>query len=166
VSGDAIYAAFIEGELRTERERRTALEARGVAVVTQSGGLVTLLTGIGALTKGATSAPIPLTAIIAVVCALVLFFGAALCGILVNFWPMYPPHTVAGTATMTQMRTTKRDQSDEEARSVVAHLHIGTVDSLRKGNDIKVHWVAGAQFCQILALVAVSVAVYFIVAQS
>ncbi|WP_327006041.1 hypothetical protein OHA72_01335 [Dactylosporangium sp. NBC_01737] len=166
MSGDQIYAVFIEGELKGERERRTTLEARGVSVVTQSGALVTLLAGVGALVKGITSTAPPSAVIVAVICALVFFFSAALCGTLISFGPIFPPHTLADAATMTQMRTTRRDHSEEEARSVVAHLHIGTLDSLRKGNDIKVRWVVAAQFCQILALVAVSAAVCFIVAQS
>lgn len=165
MSGEEVYTAFIESELRTERERRATLEARGMSVVAQSGGLVTLLTGVGAVAHGAASAPLPTAAVVGVILALVFFFGAALSGILVNFWPIYPPHAVADASTMTQMRMTKRDHSEEEARSVVAHIHIGTVESLRKGNDLKIQWVAAAQFCQILALIAVSVAVYFVVTQ-
>lgn len=163
MSGDEVYTAFIEGELRIERERRTALEARGTGVVAQSGGLVTLLAGVGALAKGVTSVAPPRVAIVAVVFALVFFFGAALCGSLVNFWPLYPPYKVADGATMTEMRTNKRDHTDEEARSVVAYIHVGTLESLRKINDRKVKWVGAAQLCEIFALLAVSVAVYFIV---
>jgi hypothetical protein len=39
------YAAFIEGELKAERERRTTYDTRGQALVTTSGALVTLIGG-------------------------------------------------------------------------------------------------------------------------
>lgn len=158
-----VYFAFIEGELKAERERRAALEARGVSVVTQSGALVTLLTGVGAVVHGASSSALPTLAVRALVAALVFFFLAALGGILVNFWPLYPGQNVADNATMTQMRTTKRRDTDEVARSTVAHLYIGTLMNVRKGNNRKLEFVAAAQFFQILALVAVSIAVYFVI---
>jgi hypothetical protein len=43
-----VYAAFIENELKVERDRRTALDARGLAIVTTSGTLTTLLVAVGA----------------------------------------------------------------------------------------------------------------------
>ncbi|GAA1794389.1 hypothetical protein GCM10009682_15210 [Luedemannella flava] len=163
MTGEEVYSAFIDGELKTERERRATLEARGVSVVAQSGGLVTLLTGIGALAKGAGVGALPTVAFGAVIVALVFFLGAAVFGILVNIPHLYPPHPVADAATMTEMRTSKRDHTDAEARSVIAHLHIGTVDKLRKGNDLKVQWISAAQFAQVLAVVALSVAVWVII---
>src|SRR4051812_33497413 len=42
-------AGFVVGLVASEDARRTSLEARGAAVITSSGGLVTLVLGIGAL---------------------------------------------------------------------------------------------------------------------
>ncbi len=155
--GNDIYPSFIDGELRTERERRANLEARGVSVVSQSGGLVTLLLGVAAFTND--SSALPSFGIGALVAGLILFLGAGLCGILVNFWPIYPAHPVADAATMKQMATTKRFADESEARTVISHINIGTIASLRRGNDKKIRFVAIAQMFQVLAVIVVSVAV-------
>lgn len=161
-----VYTAFIEGELKTERERRTTLDGRGAAVVTQSGGLVTLMTGVAAFVKGTAPQALPPFAAMALILALVFFVGAAVCGILVTFAHAYPPHSVADEATMQRMRNEKRDHSDEEARTVVSYLHEGTVASLRKGNDRKVNFLTWAQGFQILALLTVSMAVFVQIVRS
>jgi hypothetical protein len=50
VSDDGTYyAAFIEQELKFERERRATLDTRGQAVVTTSGALLTLVSAITAI---------------------------------------------------------------------------------------------------------------------
>ena len=45
VSNDqvAVHQSFIDAEVKAERDRRAALDARGQALVTSSGVLVTLL---------------------------------------------------------------------------------------------------------------------------
>ena len=165
MSGEEVYATFTEGELKAERGRRASLDGRGAAVVTQSGGLLALMTGVAAFVKRAVPEALPPLAVMALILALVFFVGAAACGILVNFPQIYP-YDVADEATMTKMRIDKRDHSAEEARSVVSHVHIKTVVSLREGNNRKANFVTAAQVFQILALVTVSIAVFVEIVRS
>lgn len=154
-----IYLDFVEDSLRAERDRRATLEARGVSIVAQAGGLVTLLAGVGTLFIGNRGSALTLAAILPLMLALIFFVLAVIFGILVSFSPLYPRHPVADKETMTKMRTSKRDDTDDDARSAVAHIHIQTIEALRKGNRRRIWWIVAAQVCQVLAVVSLSVAV-------
>jgi hypothetical protein len=124
------------------------------------------MTGIAAFVKGTVPQALPPLALITLFLGLVFFLGAAVFGMLVNMPHMYPSYEVADGPTMTLMRTEKRNHSEEKARSIVAALHIKTVVPLRKGNDRKVWFLTWAQGCQILAVAAISIAVFVEIVRS
>jgi hypothetical protein len=70
------YLAFIEAELKAERDRRSVFAARGSGLVTRSGSLVTVLAALTAFTRA--GGPLAVTALArgSVVAAL-LSFGTA-----------------------------------------------------------------------------------------
>jgi hypothetical protein len=127
--------------------------------VSQSGGLVTLLLGVAAFANRTDSSALPPFGVVALIVGLILFLGSGVCGILVNFWPIYPAHPVADAATMKQMATIKRLDTESDARSVISHINVGTLAGLRKGNDKKIRFVTIAHIFQVLALVVLSVAI-------
>ncbi len=53
-TGGDVFATFIDGEVKAERERRIALDSRGAGVLTTSGTLVTLVFAVGVVVTGAT----------------------------------------------------------------------------------------------------------------
>ena len=56
------YSTFVENELKAERERRVAFDARGASIVTSSGALVTLLAGVVTFLRVGTNSEFPRTA--------------------------------------------------------------------------------------------------------
>ena len=83
--GRAIYADYIKEQVEAQEARKLSLEQRGLAVITTSGVLVTLLFGLTALTvRRAATFDIPNTAAGLLVGALVFFVLAALLAIITN----------------------------------------------------------------------------------
>lgn len=153
------YLAFIEGELKAERERRTAFDARGQALVTTSGALVTLLTGLAAVVKGGTPVPVAPLAVAVVVLAIVLFVCAAACGIVAGWNRQY---AVASSATLGRMLDEHWPDDEVDARNSVATLHSRTVGTLRQANAFKAAWVSIGLVAQVLALAALGTSVILV----
>ncbi len=84
-AGDA-YSELIGEQLAEERERKTSLEQRGLAVITTAGVLVSLLLGLAAVVTSAKGFAVPDLARYLLAVALALFLGAAVTGIVTN-WP-------------------------------------------------------------------------------
>ena len=155
-----VYLAFVEGELKAERDRRTALDGRGQAVVTASGALVALLSGIAALVQAGTKAPAPPLAVGLVLLALALFVLAAVSGIAAG-WNRH--YAVATPATLTRMLTEHWTDSEVDARNNVATVHATTVRTLREANRFKAACVSLGLMLQVLAIGPFAAAVVVIV---
>ena len=151
-----VYAAFIEGELKAERERRTAYDTRGQALVTTSGALVTLIGGFAALVRAGSGTRPPIAGLYVFGAALVLFVGAAACGIAAG-WNRH--HAVATIATLKRMLTEHWKDDEVTARNNVSTVYRATVDTLRQANDFKAKWVSIGLILQVCALVASGTAV-------
>jgi hypothetical protein len=81
----SVLMEFIAGELRFERERRATLDQRGIAVVTSSGTLVTLLSGLAAFVALRSGQPVPsIKTFVALSLALTSLLAAAFLGISTN----------------------------------------------------------------------------------
>lgn len=154
------YSAFIEGELKAERDRRSAYDGRGQALITTSGALVTLLGGLAALVKTSTTARFPAAALVTVGVALVLFVCAAACGIVAG-WNRH--YAVAKVSTLSRMTSDHWKDDEVDARNNVAAVQVLTVDTLRRANDFKARWVSGGLVAQVFALVALGIGVVVVI---
>jgi hypothetical protein len=154
------YAAFIENELKAERDRRTAYDSRGQSLVTTSGALVTLLGGLAALVRTSTVVRLPTPALITVSIALILFVCAAACGIIAG-WNRH--YAVATVTTMQRMTIDHWKDEEVDARNNVARVQLRTVDTLRKANEFKVQWVSIGLVVQVAALTVLAVAVTIVI---
>lgn len=152
----SIYVAFIDGELKAERERRAALDARGLSVVTSSGSLVALLAAIGAFASGSGKFELPSGARLLLMAMLAAFASAAALGILVN---QSRPYDVALTETLDKMVTDRWGDDRVDSRNNVARLNIRTIHTLRNGNDRKARLLSYALLAQLVALVALGAVV-------
>jgi hypothetical protein len=77
-SGVGVYGAFVDAELRAQDLRKSSFEQRGLAVVTTSGVLVTLLFALAGLsTKSEPTFALPHTTRLWLVSALIVFVIAA-----------------------------------------------------------------------------------------
>jgi hypothetical protein len=151
-----VYAAFIEGELKAERERRTVLDGRGIAVVSTSGSLVTLLAAVGAFVSNRKDFQLPFTAVLPLLLTLLGFTVAAALGLLVskNRW-----YHVALTTTLYGMVTDHWTDDPVDSRNNVAELNVRTIHTLRVGNDRKATLVGRALWAQLGAVLSLGVAV-------
>ncbi|GAA0588972.1 hypothetical protein GCM10010172_87450 [Paractinoplanes ferrugineus] len=154
------YAAFVEAELKTERERRTIYDTRGQAVVTTSAGLVTLLVALATLVRQGGPKAFPGAAIAPLVVALVALAGAAALGILASWNFRY---AVVKSTTLGVMTGAHWTDHEVDARNVVATAQIRSFHSLREANNRKALLLTGALASQLLALVALGAVVLVVV---
>jgi hypothetical protein len=83
--GGPVFAEYIAGELKVERERRSTLDQRGISAVTSSGVVVALSSGLAALAALKPGDFKPSDIALALMAATLLGFAcAAFLGILAN----------------------------------------------------------------------------------
>jgi hypothetical protein len=153
------YLAFIEAELKAERERRAAYDARGQALVTTSGALVTVLAGLAAVVKAGTAVRVSPGTLAVVILALFLFVCAAACGIVAG-WNRH--YALARHGTLERMLNEHWTDDEVDARNNVATLHSLTVRTLRQANAFKAACVSVGLVAQVLALVALGASVILV----
>ena len=90
------FAKLLEEQLVEERARKTSLEARGAAIITTSGALVTLLFGLAALVTGQDGFELGDQPRNLLGLGVLAFFAAALAGLAVNFPWRYTEVTAKG----------------------------------------------------------------------
>jgi hypothetical protein len=137
-----------------------SLEQRGLAVITTSGVLVTLLFGLTALSvRRATTFVIPNTAAGLLIAALVCFVLAALCAIFTNLPRSYEGVTVDALRGAVRERWT---DSEAVASEMVALTRLKTLASAKTNNDAKGIALVVAMCLEILAVALVGAAVGFV----
>lgn len=130
----ATYSAFTKKQLDAEYDRRASLDARGVALVTTSGVLATIVFAAAGFALGKDYVPSVLGRGL-IVSGLILFCGAALFGLLASALRSYD---VAKRLHLEEMtRNSHWSDTEEEARRNTAAINTVTVTTLRKGNEEK-----------------------------
>jgi hypothetical protein len=156
-AAQSTWAPFIEAELKAERERRATLDTRAVAVVTTSGTLVTLVFAIGGLTLGSRNIPVEGGGLSGwsvwpAVAALIMFTFAAT---LALYGGRNVPYEVADKTALAKMTTTHWAMNEDDARQVVLYYNVGTIDTLREGNNHKARMLILALAAQLVAIAAI-----------
>lgn len=154
------YATFIENELKHEYDRRDAVNSRAAGAITAATGLVTIVLAVLAVLKGKdfTLTGGPLTALaVALIALLVAAVLAILAGI-------NPSHEVTTVDTMRKMLRDHWGDSEVDARNLVAGSNIQTIDSLRKGTNVKFRYLTGGAVVQVVAVLALSVSALLVIA--
>ena len=159
-AGRTIYADYIKEQLDAEEARKVSLEQRGLAVITTSGVLVTLLFGLTALSvRRATTFVVPDAAAGLLIGALVLFVLAALSAIVTNL-----PRSYEGVTVDALRQAVKERWEDGEAvaAEMVALTRLKMLASAKRNNDVKGWALVIAMGCEILAVALVGAAVGFV----
>jgi hypothetical protein len=159
-AGGSVYAGLIAQQLVDEQARKASLEQRGLAVITTSGVLVSLLFGLGAVVlKRAETLGLPLAARLLLVAALAAFVAAAGLGLATNLPRTY---TVVALADLRRMVTPGLwDRAERPAARRVAENRVELLAVARQLNGTKaqlLQWAVGAETTGV-ALVAAAVAV-------
>ena len=158
--GYEAYAAFIKDELDVQDKRKASFEQRGLAVITTSGALVTLLFALAALsTKQAATFVLPGTAKVWLSVALALFFVSALAALLTNAPFIY--QAVPARKIRERLREKPPRDADAAARDV-AFTRLAMLESAKRINSIKGYALAFAMAFEALAVGCVAVAIWYI----
>jgi uncharacterized integral membrane protein len=154
-TGRATYVEFLKEEIAAQAARKASFEAKGIAVITTSGTLVTLLFALAALsTKRAQTFELPKGARDWLFLALILFFAAAVAALVTNA-PMW--YQSANTNEVKPLIETA--DTEEEALANVGLVRVAVVDSAEKWNNIKGYVLLGAMVLEVLAVGCVALAV-------
>jgi hypothetical protein len=158
--GRDIYADYIKEQLDAQEARKLSLEQRGLAVITTSGVLVTLLFGLTALSvRRESTFIIPDAAAVLLIVALVFFVLAALCAIVTNVPRSYEGVTVDALRGAVRERW---EDSEAVASEMVALTRLKMLASAKKNNDAKGIALVIAMSLEILAVALVGAAVGFV----
>ena len=158
--GRSIYTDYIREQLEAQEARKLSLEQRGLAVITTSGVLVTLLFGLTALSvRKESTFVIPDTAAAFLIVALVFFVLAAVCAIVTNLPRSYEGVTVDALRDAVKNRW---EDSEAVASEMVALTRLKMLASAKKNNDAKGIALVIAMSLEILAVALVGAAVGFV----
>lgn len=159
-NGGFVYADLIDRELADEQSRSAGFEQRGLAVITTSGTLATLLAGLVAVASGSDELGFAPEAKGALVAALALFVVASFFGLMVN-----APGLTNRPAPLELKRLLDQGWEDlpEFARRSVAHLRVQILSSVRELNKTKAARLKIAIELEIGAVAALTVMVISVV---
>jgi len=132
-SGVSVLDAFIKDALTAQDQRKASFEQRGLAVITTSGALATLLLALAALsTTKQTTLVLPGSAKPWLIAALILFFVSAVAALGTNVPLRYQ------TATPSEIKKQlDANLTTAAAVEVVAYTHYKELKSARCKNSIK-----------------------------
>jgi len=153
-----IYAAFISQQVAVEEARKASLEARGVATITASGALATVLLGIVTLTKsknGTFVLPEPSRPWLQY--ALIAFVVATVLAIATNF-PAWLYWTKPKKFSMALDALWQHDAATSQRE--VADFEMKQLKRLHGWNDAKGYALMGAMLAEATAIFCVAFAVW------
>lgn len=151
------YGQFVKDELAVQDARKASFEQRGLAVITTSGVLVTVLFALAALsTKRAQTLTLPGSARTWLAAALVLFFLSALAALVTNAPLIY--QAVKAEDVRKRLREDPPRTAGEAAKDI-AFTRLDALESAKVLNSIKGWLLVLAMAFEAIAVGCVAVAV-------
>jgi hypothetical protein len=154
-----VHREMVSDMLAAERDRRTNLEGRGGILFTSSGTLVALVGGLAAFVVGKDHVFDNRTATVVLCAALPFFVVSAVVALTLQTkgWPYQVVDReslgkIAGTDDFWKV-------SGDFAARVDVDQQVGTIKSLRRGNDAIARWILVSLTFQIVAIFLLSAAV-------
>jgi hypothetical protein len=159
----AAVSAFVAVELDAERARKASLESRGLAVITSSGTLVTLLLGLAALITKGTEFRLTEAERWLLAAAALLFVLAGAIGIVCNAPARYlqiEPGSLTGLLSPEAWTL-----EGTSARRELTAAKLAELADARRRNEWKARLLAGAMAVQGAAIILAAVAVVLVLRQ-
>jgi hypothetical protein len=151
-SGFAIYAVYIEAQLKAEYDARTSINTRAASALTGATGLVTLTLAVFAVLVG--------TQHVFTGCArdwLIVALGLLLLAGAFAVAAAFPwRQELTSTRTIHKMLNARRLDPEDVAIDAVAYCNAVAVQSIRSGTAVKVWLLLAAGIAQILAIAALA----------
>lgn len=148
--GAAVYAAYIASQVASQEARKSSFEQRGLAVITTSGVLVSLLFGLTAGHHLPGAARVPILA------ALFCFVVAAVAAVITNLPQLYRGVTVEALKKQIEEQW---EDTGTEARRAVALTELDVLARAKEQNHKKGEALALAIRAEIAAVYFLAVAV-------
>jgi hypothetical protein len=158
-AGPDVYSDFVKTLIDAEAARKTSTESKGVAVITTSSALVTILFALVAVVTSRTTFKLPASAHGWLVAAIVAFVVAAATAILVSFPLPYGQTTL----TIDDLRNWWNDDVGT-AEAAVSGLRLRALTAARRMNAVKAGILCVASAAELAGLVLLTVAVVRIIA--
>jgi hypothetical protein len=153
--------ALVRLELAAENARKASLEQRGLAVITSSGTLLTLIFAIGAAGGGTPLRVVGEVERVPLAIALFAFVAAAVLGIFIN-WTWYtrafPVTGHWGLRTLVGPNLFDESSSLQLDRRL-AEAHVEQLQTLRQSNNRKALFLQVALSLEVLAILGIAVVV-------
>lgn len=160
--GSGVYAAYIASQVASQEERKRSLEQRGLAVITTSGALVSLLFGLAAILTGAADYALPDASKPWIIGALAAFVLAGISAILTNVPLRYRGPTADALKGVIEDRW---DDAPATAEREVALTQVKVIRRAKRLNRLKGRALAIAISVEILGALSLAVAVAIILCQ-
>jgi hypothetical protein len=157
-SASAVYCGFLEAQLAEQDARKASFEQRGLSVVTTSGALATLLFGVAAFAKTGKLHALPVDMHAWLLAALIAFVAAGLLALLTNLPIAYNVPKLESV-----LRVAQKPESEADARLELAAIYVGMATDAKRKNRIKGWLLFAALLCELAAILAVAVAVFYVV---
>jgi hypothetical protein len=160
--GHESFSALVVEQLSEERVRKQSLEQRGLAVVTSSGTLVTLLFALAALVTPPENFALSNESKVYFGAAVAAFALAGVLGIFTNKPLQYAEPSVDWLRSLTTPPIWDQASTSIASRRAT-ESRINSIDSFRKKNVLKVRLLTAAITCELggVALVAGGVIALF-----
>jgi hypothetical protein len=155
------YAAFLDGELKRENDRRSSLLTRASTAVTASTGLVTLVLALFTVVIGKDPS-ITGAAKWGVTVAVVSLLGSAACALEAGR-PKKNREQTAISTLKSLIDDTNWRESEVNARWQTANITIDQIEKLRSGSKKRGWWLRAAGICQVLAVAALAFSTVLVV---
>jgi hypothetical protein len=154
------YAEFLKDEIAAQDARKASFEAKGLAVITTSGALVTLLFALAALsTQQAQTFVLPKGAQDWLRLALIAFFAAAVAALITNLPLWYQAPNVDDVKKLFI-----EDADDPNAAlKNVGLARVAVANSAEHANNIKGWVLVAAMVLEVVAVALVALAVNVII---
>lgn len=163
VQAGPLIAALITKELDTEQSVTASLQSRGLAVISSSGTLVTLLFGLSAVATTAQHFRLPGVAKPPLYLAAVLLVAAAVAGIMTN-----APRGSKVTALQHLGPLLEQPYWDfpvGPAQQEVARTQLAAAEAARARNNTRAHWLLIGIILEIAGIASTMAAVIALIAK-
>jgi hypothetical protein len=147
--GGELYRAFIERQVTDQNVRKASLEQRGIAVITTSGALVTLLFALVATITKTEGYVLPSAARYPLYGAIALFVLAAIAAITANVPLSYQ------TANVDALQAAVRDfwdDSEATAGRRIAATDLKVLRAAKRANQLKAYILMWALIVEVVAV--------------
>jgi hypothetical protein len=156
LGGASVYGAYVAAQVASQEERKRSFEQRGLAVITTSGVLVSLLFGLTAVLTGAAGYHLPHASRGWILAALACFVLAAIAAILTNL----PLNYSGVTADALKKKIVEHwGDSAAEAEREIALTNVKVIRRAKHRNKLKGQALVFAIAAEIAAVLCLAVAV-------